>query len=294
MSHSEPTSTTFKRSTRVPSLQVSFLTSCDFKARSCRKRSITSLSPSVSPRPLDEAASNLQEWDQQDQDLPLSLYCSWSSSDLAENAPAHDVSGDLDFLLFASNIYQDYDFTATFDTEPHYDNHCSNTLNIHGGIVEDSLVSGLISDSWQPLGPISGISRMPNDHTYADGRLNSISPTSSAASIDRTQSSASFSLSANGLASGTHSPKKRPAEEPLNASSTSPSMASHSENAEQVNKRQRNTEAARRYRQRKVDRQTELEEALASMTKERDDLKLKLARSEAEADVLRGMVAKKS
>lgn len=59
-------------------------------------------------------------------------------------------------------------------------------------------------------------------------------------------------------------------------------------------KRQRNTEAARRYRQRKVDRLTELEEALASMTKERDDLKLKLARAETEVDVLRGMVGRKS
>ena len=60
-----------------------------------------------------------------------------------------------------------------------------------------------------------------------------------------------------------------------------------------IRKRQRNTEAARRYRQRKVDRVTELEEALQAMTRERDELRLKLARSEAEADVLRGMVGRK-
>ena len=53
-------------------------------------------------------------------------------------------------------------------------------------------------------------------------------------------------------------------------------------------------EAARRYRQRKVDRVSELEEALASMTKERDELKLKLARSEGVADVLRGVAEKRS
>lgn len=46
----------------------------------------------------------------------------------------------------------------------------------------------------------------------------------------------------------------------------------------------------RRYRQRKVDRVTELEEALAAMTKERDDFKINLARSEAEVDVLRRLV----
>ncbi|KAF2772982.1 hypothetical protein EJ03DRAFT_150776 [Teratosphaeria nubilosa] len=57
----------------------------------------------------------------------------------------------------------------------------------------------------------------------------------------------------------------------------------------QVNKRKRNTEAARRYRQRKVDRVTELEEALAAMTAERDELRLKLARSETKAEVLRVM-----
>jgi hypothetical protein len=41
-----------------------------------------------------------------------------------------------------------------------------------------------------------------------------------------------------------------------------------------------------------MDRVTELEDALEEIRKERDELKLKLARSEAEADVLRGMVRK--
>lgn len=58
-------------------------------------------------------------------------------------------------------------------------------------------------------------------------------------------------------------------------------------------KRERNTEAARRYRQRRQDRLEELEEALAAMTKDRDGLRLKLARAEAEADILRGLMAKK-
>ena len=59
-------------------------------------------------------------------------------------------------------------------------------------------------------------------------------------------------------------------------------------------KRQRNTEAARRYRQRKVDRVSDLEDELRKMTQERDELKLKLARAETEADVLRGMVGNRS
>ncbi|GAB1734674.1 hypothetical protein NU195Hw_g9344t1 [Hortaea werneckii] len=72
--------------------------------------------------------------------------------------------------------------------------------------------------------------------------------------------------------------------------STSPDSSTTTSATERNRKRQRNTEAARRYRQRKVDRTAELEEALAAVSKERDELRLKLARSEAEAEVLRRMV----
>ena len=72
--------------------------------------------------------------------------------------------------------------------------------------------------------------------------------------------------------------------------STSPDSSTTTSTTERNRKRQRNTEAARRYRQRKVDRTAELEEALAAVSKERDELRLKLARSEAEAEVLRRMV----
>lgn len=55
-------------------------------------------------------------------------------------------------------------------------------------------------------------------------------------------------------------------------------------------RKERNTAAARRYRQRKLDRVTELEEALSKVMKERDELKLRLAKSEGEGDVLRGLL----
>jgi hypothetical protein len=58
-------------------------------------------------------------------------------------------------------------------------------------------------------------------------------------------------------------------------------------------KRQRNTLAARKYRQKRLDRISELEEALAAMTNERDDMRLQLARREAEVDALREMLPKK-
>lgn len=58
-------------------------------------------------------------------------------------------------------------------------------------------------------------------------------------------------------------------------------------------KRQRNTMAARKYRQKRLDRISELEKALEDMTGERDGLKLQLARREAEVEALREVLGKK-
>ncbi|KAF2191591.1 hypothetical protein K469DRAFT_542234, partial [Zopfia rhizophila CBS 207.26] len=55
-------------------------------------------------------------------------------------------------------------------------------------------------------------------------------------------------------------------------------------------KRVRNTLAARKYRQKRVDRITELEQALEDVTRQRDELRLQLARQEAETKVLREMM----
>ncbi|KAI0884579.1 uncharacterized protein GGS22DRAFT_163828 [Annulohypoxylon maeteangense] len=55
-------------------------------------------------------------------------------------------------------------------------------------------------------------------------------------------------------------------------------------------KRQRNNVAARKYRQKRIDRITELEMELQGVKDERDDLRLRLARQEAEAAALRSML----
>ncbi|GAW20861.1 hypothetical protein ANO14919_103730 [Xylariales sp. No.14919] len=59
-------------------------------------------------------------------------------------------------------------------------------------------------------------------------------------------------------------------------------------------KRQRNNVAARKYRQKRIDRINELESELDEVKQERDDLKLRLARQEAEAAALRTMLQMKS
>lgn len=55
-------------------------------------------------------------------------------------------------------------------------------------------------------------------------------------------------------------------------------------------RRRRNNIAARKYRQKKFDRIDELEKALADMTKERDELKLKCVQQEAEMMVFRKVI----
>jgi hypothetical protein len=58
-------------------------------------------------------------------------------------------------------------------------------------------------------------------------------------------------------------------------------------------KRIRNTLAVRKYRQKHLDRVTELEQTLDEVKKQRDDLQLKLARQEAETKLLREMLGMK-
>ncbi|KAH6718442.1 hypothetical protein DL95DRAFT_280097, partial [Leptodontidium sp. 2 PMI_412] len=59
-----------------------------------------------------------------------------------------------------------------------------------------------------------------------------------------------------------------------------------------IQKRTLNTLAARRYRQKRVDQVSSLETSLKETQDERDELKLKVARLEAEVEVLRGLVKK--
>ncbi|KAJ1338085.1 cyclic AMP-dependent transcription factor ATF-2 [Microdochium nivale] len=55
-------------------------------------------------------------------------------------------------------------------------------------------------------------------------------------------------------------------------------------------KRQRNNVAAHKYRQKRIDRITELETEVEDIKKERDDLRIKLARQEAETAALKLML----
>jgi hypothetical protein len=56
-------------------------------------------------------------------------------------------------------------------------------------------------------------------------------------------------------------------------------------------KRQRNNIAAKKYRQKKVDRIQELEEEVAKIKEERDELRIRLAREEAKTTMLEGFLS---
>ncbi|KAG6353322.1 hypothetical protein INS49_007494 [Diaporthe citri] len=77
---------------------------------------------------------------------------------------------------------------------------------------------------------------------------------------------------------------------PVGASGAGRQPAKPHDDPDVVLKRQRNTIAARKYRQKRLDRIQELEDALEGVTRERDDLKLRLARQEAETAALKEMM----
>ncbi|KAL4804405.1 hypothetical protein BDV18DRAFT_162167 [Aspergillus unguis] len=64
------------------------------------------------------------------------------------------------------------------------------------------------------------------------------------------------------------------------------------ETPSRITKRELNTMAARRYRQRRLDRMMQLEEELEAVKRERDELKMRVSKLEGETDALRRMVNK--
>lgn len=115
-------------------------------------------------------------------------------------------------------------------------------------------------------------------HTYSH---NSHTPQHSQTSQPSTSSSTSPSTSTSNTPPSAPEPKtgagsrKRPRED---------------DDSDAALKRHRNTLAARKYRQKRLDRIKELEDALEDMTKDRDELRIKLARQEAETEALKSMM----
>ncbi|KAI1381187.1 hypothetical protein F4677DRAFT_402370 [Hypoxylon crocopeplum] len=100
-----------------------------------------------------------------------------------------------------------------------------------------------------------------------------VSPDLDAEHLDQSYSPPSMPESSSSQAQSVKTPRRSPPADPVTAL-----------------KRQRNNVAARKYRQKRIDRINELEEELRGVKEERDDLRLRLARQEAEAAALRSML----
>ncbi|GAM39430.1 hypothetical protein TCE0_034r10977 [Talaromyces pinophilus] len=87
--------------------------------------------------------------------------------------------------------------------------------------------------------------------------------------------------------------KKRSRAESTGLDLSSNNSAQDSEEERIIEKRRRNTMAARRFRQRKQDHVSDLQSQLSKVTKERDDLKLQIAKWEGEVMALRKLLEMK-
>jgi len=163
------------------------------------------------------------------------------------------------------------------------------------GLNDPSLSLNNFSSDLQsiaPSGPSSDASNSPPGHVAPQANT--------ASSVRRSPPSASVSsLSKLSDSSTRHAPypKSKPAPK---ASSSSASINSTTppdpegdldDEDDKLLRRNRNTLAARKYRQKRTDRIAELEEALAVMAKERDALRLNLSRKDAEVGILKEMLA---
>ncbi|CAG8948811.1 hypothetical protein HYFRA_00001934 [Hymenoscyphus fraxineus] len=76
------------------------------------------------------------------------------------------------------------------------------------------------------------------------------------------------------------------------ATKKAPSKSSGHVNTSKIEKRTKNTQAARRYRQKRVDQMAGLEARLKESEEEKEALRMRVARLEGEVEILRGLLKK--
>ncbi|KAH7122949.1 hypothetical protein EDB81DRAFT_861171 [Dactylonectria macrodidyma] len=123
--------------------------------------------------------------------------------------------------------------------------------------------------------------------------VNPIKPASTSSTTTPATDSPSYAPTSSGFSTFALNLSSQQASPGSSSGSTKRKADNSSPEADATLKRQRNTLAARKYRQKRLDRIAELELALADVTSDRDDLRLKLVRREAEVDALREMLGRK-
>ncbi|KAK8086705.1 hypothetical protein PG994_001679 [Apiospora phragmitis] len=160
-----------------------------------------------------------------------------------------------------------FDFTQVFQNDI-YGKHTSTSCPRLGDVVTDHNIDQLL---------LANNTQQPATTSSSAFPLSSVAPSYSPA-LAASHSPSPESLSPD--SSGTQTNSRKRASPPVDSSTAL--------------KRQRNNVAAKKYRQKKIDRITELEMELKGVRDERDDLKIRLARQEAEASALRSMLRMKA
>ncbi len=163
-------------------------------------------------------------------------------------------------------------------------------------VNEAELFNHLTYQEWLPLQPYL---TSPEDAGGSAGNFDSIDPDNVSLfqrAVDGTQHLDSLSdlsdaqvITSSLQQVGTalyQPPQPHPPSSQASSSNTSPASNSR------IEKRKLNTLSARRYRQRRLDRMSELEAELRETRRERDQLKLRVAKLEGETEVLREMLHK--
>ncbi|KAF7881367.1 uncharacterized protein EAF01_011878 [Botrytis porri] len=139
----------------------------------------------------------------------------------------------------------------------------------------------LSNDNLLGQSDVGSIDNMSQSHSFLDNQTHrAIS----------TEQSSPTSSNPKSTSSPTHSsPPSPPSPSPKTQTPTSSSST-----ISRVEKRKLNTLAARRYRQKRVDQMSSLEAALKEVERERDALKVRVAKLEGETDILKSLLSKKN
>ncbi|KAM0427934.1 hypothetical protein ACHAPT_007394 [Fusarium lateritium] len=191
------------------------------------------------------------------------------------------------------NNNNDYDF-ATLDTDAIYQSldwnlDAAGTGMLDGAVMPDMTVAAGIEQTDLGIGE-DFLSREPPLINITNSQQQQPTPSPPLPPPTTTNNK---SPSIPGTSTFSLHPSPAASSSSASSSSRKRKSSPEDESAAVALKRQRNTLAARKYRQKRLDRISELEAALAAMTGERDDMRLQLARREAEVDALREMLSKK-
>lgn len=261
----------------------------------------------------------MQEWPQQQHQQQHALASSWSPTISHSNAasdPLQHSSYDADFLIndLAWDQLLDTGFDQQlleasvppgFPTPEHelgYDPSC---LNLSAPffdcfptppVTSNQTTASAGTTTLATIPPTAAAIQSPSESSTPPGpdvvpvliaglKLPEAKPASKPGRRPAALSSSSSSSSS--------SPSSLSPPPPLSSSDGRVSKRPAAVDPEIISRRQRNNLAAKRYRQKKIDRIQELEDEVARVKEERDELRIRLARQEAEVAALREMLKMK-